>query len=147
VIYLADLFSGVYRSTNNGESWLPINSGLEMKAINALALSSDGLHLYAASEGRGVFRLDLNGQPPQPAAEPTQVPTPVGEATATQASGNAPGAPTQSILPTATSPLQPTAETQTGRPKLRCLANPAAIGLVTLGGAGWLRKRRNLRSK
>jgi photosystem II stability/assembly factor-like uncharacterized protein len=146
VIYLADLFSGVYRSTNNGASWLPINNGLEMKAINALALSSDGLHLYAASEGRGVFRLDLNGQPPQPAAAPTQVPTAVAEATSTQAAGNAPGAPTQSISPTATNTLQPTAETQTGRPSLRCLTSPVAIGLGALGGAGWLRKRRNLRS-
>jgi photosystem II stability/assembly factor-like uncharacterized protein len=147
VIYLADLFSGVYRSTNNGAIWFPVNNGLEMRAINALALSSDGLHLYAASEGRGVFRLDLNGQPPQPAAEPAQLPTPVVEAAATQAPGNAPGAPTQAISPAATSPIQSTAETQSGRPKLRCLANPAALALVALGGKGWLRKRRNLRSK
>jgi photosystem II stability/assembly factor-like uncharacterized protein len=147
VIYLADLFSGVYRSTNSGVSWLQINNGLEMRAINALALSSDGLHLYAASEGRGVFRLDLNGQPPQPAAQPTQVRTPFVEATATQAAENEPGAPTQSILPTGTSTLQTTAETQTGRPKLRCLANPAVIGLTALWGAGWLRKKRNRRSR
>jgi len=147
LIYLADLFSGVYRSTNKGVTWQAINNGLEMKAVNALALSSDGLHLYAASEGQGVFRLDLNGQPPQPAAQPTLIPTPVVEATPTQAAGNALGAPTQSILSTATSLIQPTAETKTGRPKLRCLANPAAIGLVALGGAGWLRKRRNLQSK
>ncbi len=146
VIYLADLFSGVYRSTDNGAIWLPVNNGLEMKAVNALALSSDGLHLYAASEGRGVFRLDLNGQPPQPASEPTQVPTPVAEATATQVLGNAPGGPTQSILPTETSPIQPTTETQTGRPGLRCLNFPVAIGLIALGGVGWLRKKRSLRS-
>lgn len=146
-IYLADLFSGVYRSTNNGASWQPVNNGLEMRAINALALSGDGLHLYAASEGRGVFRLDLNGQPPQPATAPTQVPTPANEATATPVSGNEPGAPTQSILPAVTSALQPTTENQTERPKLRCLTNPAAIGLAALGGAGWLHKRRKLQRK
>ncbi|MFL7869510.1 MAG: hypothetical protein AB8I58_11805, partial [Anaerolineales bacterium] len=44
------------------------------RAINRLAISSDGLHLYAASEGGGVFRLDLNGQPPAPALQPTPVP-------------------------------------------------------------------------
>jgi MYXO-CTERM domain-containing protein len=146
VIYLADLFSGVYRSTNSGATWLQVNNGLDMKAINALALSSDGLHLYAASEGRGVFRLDLNGQPPQPAAVPTQAPTAVANATSTQPPGNAPGSPTQSILPAATSTIQPTATTQSGRPSLRCLSSPAVMGLAVLGGAGWLRRRRNLRS-
>jgi photosystem II stability/assembly factor-like uncharacterized protein len=147
VIYLADLFSGVYRSTNNGISWQMINYGLEMRAINALVLSSDGLHLYAASEGRGVFRLDLNGQPPQPAAEPTLAPTATREATATLASGQAPAAPTQAVLAAATSTVQPTAQTQSGRPGLRCLSIPIATGLVAVGGAGWLRRNRTLRTR
>jgi len=70
-MYLADLQSGVYRSTNDGGRWQGITNGLENRAINALAVSSDGLHLYAASEGMGIFRLDLNGQPPQAAPRPT----------------------------------------------------------------------------
>ena len=56
IVYLADLFSGVYRSTDSGETWHAINQGLLLRAVNALALSSDGQHLYAASEGQGVFR-------------------------------------------------------------------------------------------
>jgi photosystem II stability/assembly factor-like uncharacterized protein len=71
-VYLADLFSGVYRSVDGGSTWLAINNRLFSRSVNALALSSDGLHLYAATEGAGVFRLDLNGQPPQPA--PTSTP-------------------------------------------------------------------------
>ena len=33
-----------------------------------LALSADGAHLYAGTEGSGIMRLDLFGNPPQPAA-------------------------------------------------------------------------------
>jgi len=71
VMYVADRFSGVYRSTDGGATWMPINVGLRTRAINALAISSDGQHLYAATEGEGVFRLDLSGQPPRPVPTPT----------------------------------------------------------------------------
>ncbi len=74
-VYLADLLSGVYRSQDEGVTWSVINHGLNSRAVNALAISSDGLHLYAATEGNGVFRLDINGQPPEPAAiQPTLAP-------------------------------------------------------------------------
>jgi photosystem II stability/assembly factor-like uncharacterized protein len=63
--FFADAFSGVYSSLDGGESWTVINQGLRTRAVNALALSSDGNHLYAATEGEGVYRLDLNGEPPQ----------------------------------------------------------------------------------
>ena len=59
-MYVADKFSGVYYSANAGATWTPINNGLRVRAVNALALSSDGNRLYAATEGEGVFRLDLN---------------------------------------------------------------------------------------
>jgi photosystem II stability/assembly factor-like uncharacterized protein len=65
VMYTSDRFSGVYRSTDGGATWMPINTGLRTRAVNALSISSDGQHLYAATEGEGVFRLDLSGQPPQ----------------------------------------------------------------------------------
>jgi photosystem II stability/assembly factor-like uncharacterized protein len=58
-MYLADLRSGVYRSTDGGERWRPINRGLLVRAVNGLALSDDGRFLYAATEGQGVFRLDI----------------------------------------------------------------------------------------
>jgi photosystem II stability/assembly factor-like uncharacterized protein len=66
-VYAADSTTGVYRSLNAGQTWERINQGLTNRAVNALAISNDGLHLYAASEGGGVFRLDLNGEAPPPA--------------------------------------------------------------------------------
>ena len=73
IVYTADRLSGVYRSTNGGETWEVINNGLGMRAVNKLAISSDGLHLYAATEGNGVYRLDLNNQSPE---VPAPIPTP-----------------------------------------------------------------------
>jgi photosystem II stability/assembly factor-like uncharacterized protein len=62
VVYAGDLTSGVYRSTDSGATWTAINNGLRNRAVNALSLTPDGLHLYAATEGSGVFRLDLPDQ-------------------------------------------------------------------------------------
>jgi photosystem II stability/assembly factor-like uncharacterized protein len=75
IMYLADMMSGVYRSEDDGQTWFSISKGLSNRSINVLAISADGQHLYAASEGAGVFRLDLNGQPPAEAQPSTQVPT------------------------------------------------------------------------
>lgn len=68
VLYVCDIFSGVYRSTNTGQTWQQINAGLRMRAVNQLAVSVDGLHLYAATEGEGLYRLDISGVRPQPRA-------------------------------------------------------------------------------
>ncbi len=59
VMYASDRQSGVYRSFDGGTTWMAINKGLRTRAVNALAISSDGQHLYAATEGEGVYRLDL----------------------------------------------------------------------------------------
>ena len=64
MVYASDHFSGVYRSDDGGRTWRQINTSLRTRAINRLAISSDGLHLYAATEGEGVYRLDINGVPP-----------------------------------------------------------------------------------
>ncbi len=56
-IYAADHSTGVYLSTDGGANWLPINEGLSTKAVTAMAVSSDGKVVYAATEGEGVFRL------------------------------------------------------------------------------------------
>ena len=64
IVYIADRLSGVYRSDNGGTIWSPMNDGLRVRAVNALALSANGGHLYAATEGEGVFRLDLTGRSP-----------------------------------------------------------------------------------
>jgi photosystem II stability/assembly factor-like uncharacterized protein len=78
-LYAADRFSGVYRSEDGGATWIPINSGLTMRAVNKLAISHDGKHLYAGTEGGGVFRLDLDSYAPQRA--PGTVGTPTAEPT------------------------------------------------------------------
>ncbi len=77
IVYAADIGSGVYRSDDAGLSWQAINTGLRTRAVNALAISRDGLHLYAATEGEGVYRLDLSGNPPAeaPIAAPTTTTT------------------------------------------------------------------------
>lgn len=64
VMYVSDRSSGVYRSDDGGGTWQKMSSGLRTRAVNALAVTADGGHLYAATEGEGVFRLDLNGSPP-----------------------------------------------------------------------------------
>ena len=68
-IYASDFASGVYGSSDGGLTWQRINNGLRNRAVLGLAISSDGQHLYAATSGEGVYRLDLNGQPP-PASGP-----------------------------------------------------------------------------
>ena len=73
VLYLSDLSSGVYRSMNGGKTWFILNSGLLNRSVNKLAVSTDGNHLYAAIEGMGVYRMDLNGQPPR--MKPSPAPT------------------------------------------------------------------------
>lgn len=100
VIYLADLSSGVYRSTDRGQTWQAFNTGLNMRAISSLAVTSDGLHLYTGSDGAGVFRFDLNGQPPEARLEPTAVPTMLPAAVAT----TRPSSPASSTAPVETPP-------------------------------------------
>ncbi len=59
VVYAADLRTGVYVSVNGGALWTAVSSGLSTRAVKALAISTDGGTLYAATEGEGVFRLDI----------------------------------------------------------------------------------------
>jgi len=47
--------TGVYRTLNNGDSWLPINSGLTTLSILSLSLNPSGF-LLAGTQGWGVFR-------------------------------------------------------------------------------------------
>jgi hypothetical protein len=69
-LYAADFHTGVYHSENGGQLWTRINEGLSTRAVKAMAISSDGQVLYAATEGEGVFRL---GEPP---STPTPTPEP-----------------------------------------------------------------------
>ncbi|NNC76180.1 MAG: hypothetical protein HKN93_11815 [Acidimicrobiia bacterium] len=105
VVYAADIASGVYRSTDSGVTWTPINNGLRTRAVNDLAISHDGGHLYAATEGEGVYRLDLAGSPPQAAPFPNVTTTTVPAATTSSPPPtDAPGSdPSTTSTPTTTS--------------------------------------------
>jgi hypothetical protein len=59
VVYSSDHSKVVYRSIDGGITWIRINSGLRTRSATGLAISSDGLHVYVATDGEGVFRLDL----------------------------------------------------------------------------------------
>jgi photosystem II stability/assembly factor-like uncharacterized protein len=106
VMYTADLFSGVYRSTDGGATWLPLNNGLRTRAVNKLAIMADGQHLYAATEGEGVFRLDLDGKPPA-IPEPTPSPPSVETQSIVSTAANAVEKPAATPQPTATAAQKP----------------------------------------
>jgi photosystem II stability/assembly factor-like uncharacterized protein len=60
-VYAADLNTGIYLSTDGGDSWYPINEGLSIKSVTCLAISSDGEVLYAGTSGGGVHRMVVGG--------------------------------------------------------------------------------------
>jgi photosystem II stability/assembly factor-like uncharacterized protein len=68
VFWVADFHTGIYRSMDGGKTWVGISRGLSTRAVNALAISSDGQVLYAATQGEGVFRLEVKAPPQAPAA-------------------------------------------------------------------------------
>jgi len=68
IVYAGAEDSGVFRSEDGGERWQAINGGLTNRSVYTLAISLDGQTLYAGTDGAGVFRLDLDGTPPSPAA-------------------------------------------------------------------------------
>ncbi len=115
-MYLADNRSGVYRSEDGGSTWLYLPAGMNNKAVNALALSHDSLHLYAASEGDGMYRMDLNAKPPQPVIiQPS--PTPL---------------PTSTAVPPKPTSIPPVTETQVpvGKSAGGCPSSFIPVGLV-----------------
>ncbi|HVO73802.1 MAG TPA: T9SS type A sorting domain-containing protein [Ignavibacteriaceae bacterium] len=49
---------GIFNSTNNGMSWIPINEGLSTKRINPLAINNE--YLFASVELNGVYKRYLS---------------------------------------------------------------------------------------
>ena len=58
-VFCSDWFSGVHHSNSGGEKWFPLNEGLTNRSVREIALSRDGEILYAATQGQGIFRLNL----------------------------------------------------------------------------------------
>ena len=57
VFYVADWNSGVVATNDGGKTYKRLGEGLTSGVVQDLALSKDGLYLYAATEGHGVFVL------------------------------------------------------------------------------------------
>ena len=51
--------SGIFRSTDNGTNWTPVNAGLTDNTVYSLAVI--GSSLFAGTEGAGAFRSSDNG--------------------------------------------------------------------------------------
>jgi photosystem II stability/assembly factor-like uncharacterized protein len=85
VIYAGSAWSGAFVSTDGAQTWQQISEGLEIRSVISLALTSDGLVLYAGTFSGGTWRLggegELGEEPvseEQPAAmEPEALPAPI----------------------------------------------------------------------
>jgi hypothetical protein len=60
-IFAGTAAGGVFRSTNNGDSWTPVNTGLTNTVVYALAINVSG-HIFAGTDGGGGFRSTNNGE-------------------------------------------------------------------------------------
>ncbi len=54
-IFAGTPFGGVFRSSDNGDNWTQINTGLTHTDVNALAINSNG-EIFAGTQLGGVFR-------------------------------------------------------------------------------------------
>jgi photosystem II stability/assembly factor-like uncharacterized protein len=54
-LYAGTTYSGVYLSTNSGDNWTQVNSGLTHSIVNALAIDPGG-YIFAGTSGGGVYR-------------------------------------------------------------------------------------------
>ncbi len=59
-LYAGDMRMGVFVSEDAGRTWRSFSNGLRTRSVMSLAISADGSVLYAATDGEGLFRMDLN---------------------------------------------------------------------------------------
>ncbi|MCZ7568566.1 MAG: endo alpha-1,4 polygalactosaminidase [Ardenticatenaceae bacterium] len=81
----ADASPGIVASTDDGTSWAPLNAGLGLLNVSALAAGSDG-GLFAGTWCGGIWRRPASATPP--AATPTATVTPPISACAGDSDGN-----------------------------------------------------------
>ncbi|MCI0552551.1 MAG: T9SS type A sorting domain-containing protein, partial [Anaerolineae bacterium] len=60
-IFVGTNVGGVYRSTNNGDNWTEVNTGLTYTRVFAFAMNSNG-DIFAGTGFGGVFRSTNNGE-------------------------------------------------------------------------------------
>ncbi len=60
-IFAASYGGGIFHSTNNGDSWIAVNSGLTNTDVRALAINAANGHIFAGTGSGGIFRSMDNG--------------------------------------------------------------------------------------
>ena len=60
LLFVGTVYTGIYLSTNNGDNWKKINTGLARKPINSITISAD--KMFAGTFGNGVYLSTDNGQ-------------------------------------------------------------------------------------
>jgi photosystem II stability/assembly factor-like uncharacterized protein len=74
-------FGGVSMSQDGGTTWALINSGLTNVHVTALVIDRTGTMLHAATDGGGVFDLEISTATPEISISPTTVAIPAGTST------------------------------------------------------------------
>ena len=59
-LWIGNESSGVYYTETGGQEWWKLNDGLSVRSVTSLAISADGLYLYAGTNGGGVFRRNTH---------------------------------------------------------------------------------------
>jgi len=60
ICFASEWHGGVYISTDYGINWELFNNNLSTRSIASLEITDDGNILYAASQGEGVFKININ---------------------------------------------------------------------------------------
>jgi len=69
---------GISMSLDGGTTWAPINGGLAVARVTALVVDGTGTVLHAATDGGGVFDLELSNATPGLALAPDAITMPAG---------------------------------------------------------------------
>jgi photosystem II stability/assembly factor-like uncharacterized protein len=60
IVMVADWWSGIYLTTDGGNSWDLINTSLSTRLVKDIEFSADGKFVYAGTTGEGVFRMQYS---------------------------------------------------------------------------------------